>query len=357
MTNLPEPLKSILNLARWAPSGDNLQPWRFECMGADRIRLHIRFENDFYDFGGKPTRITSGVMLETLRIAASRYKCGMIWALTSETSTSLIFDITFPMTADQEEDRLAAWIERRSVNRWPYRMRALTESEKQALQSAVGDQFHIRWFETLADKWAVSRLNASAAWLRLSLPETFVIHQRIVDWNNILSPDRIPATAVGLDPLTRQLMKWVLGDWKRAAFLNRYLAGPLTPVIEMDIVPGLCCAAHFAFVCPQSASSREDTLISLGQALQRFWLTATTLGLVIQPTFASTVFSYYGEHGSDFSEKPGTMQGAKIIACKFENLYGFKSNQIPVVGRIGQALGAPPRSRSARRELTDLIYR
>ena len=296
-------------------------------------------------------------MLETLRIAASSQSRGMTWVLAFEAADVLKFEIDFPHVSALSEDPLVAWIKQRSVNRGPYQMQALTQAEKQALQSAIGSGFQIRWFETFGEKWAVTRLNARATWLRLTLPETFAIHQRIIDWENDLSPDRVPSTAVGLDPLTRRLMQWALGDWKRADFLNRYFAGPLTPVIEMDVLPGLRCAAHFAFTCPQLHTTRDETLISVGQALQRFWLTATSLGLVMQPAFATIAFAYYGERASDFSSVPGAGNKAKIIAQQFKAILGFGSEQTPFLGRIGRPLGAPPRTRSVRLALQELLYR
>lgn len=357
MIHISEPLSSILDLARWAPSGDNIQPWRFEVLGEDRLRMHIRRENDIYDFGGAATRTTSGVMLETLRIAASCHLRGMKWVLAIEEADKLQFNITFPTAPGLTEHPLAAWIKRRSVDRRPYNMQALTQEQKTALQSAVGPDFQIRWFETLAERWSITRLNARATWLRLTLPETFAIHQRIIDWDNDRSPDRVPSTAVGLDPLTRRLMRWVLSDWKRANFLNRYFAGPLTPVIEMDVLPGLRCAAHFAFTCPQAPTSRDETYLAAGQALQRFWLTAASLGLVMQPAFATIAFAYYGEGASDFSSVPGAANKAKAIAHQFDTIFGFGSEQIPFLGRIGRPLGAPPRTRSVRLALQELLYR
>ena len=357
MRPIPQPLADILELARWAPSGDNLQPWRFEILGEDRLRMHIRRENDVYDFGGAATRTTSGVMLETLRIAASRHIRGMKWALALEDSNSVVFDIEFPVSPGLTEDPLAKWIEQRSVDRRPYRMQALAEAEKRVLQSAVGSVFQIRWFETLAEKWAITRLNARATWLRLSIPETFAIHQRIIDWDNRLSPDRVPAAAVGLDPMTRRLMQWALRDWQRAAFLNRYLAGPLTPVIEMDVLPGLRCAAHFAFTCPQLLSTRDNKLIAVGQALQRCWLTCTSLGLAMQPAFATLAFAYYGEQTADFSTQPGAARKAKTIAHELGAIFGLISEQVPFLGRIGRPLEPLPSSRSTRRELSTLMYR
>ena len=207
----------------------------------------------------------------------------------------------------------------------------------------------------VAEKWAVTRLNARATWLRLIIRETFAIHQRIIDWDNDLSPDRVPAVAIGLDPMTRKLMRWILGSWKRAVFFNRYLGGPVAPVLELDIVPGMGCAAHFAFTCPQLIGSRDDTLIATGQALQRFWLTATSLGLVMQPAFATLAFTYYGERGTIFSAAPRAQAQAKALAGHFKDLFDLNSEQVSFIGRIGRPRAGTPAGRSVRRSLNSLI--
>src|SRR3954466_7856437 len=68
-------IEQILDLARWAPSGDNTQPWRFEVTGTHALTVH-GFDTRghcVYDFEGHPSQISLGALLETLRIAASSY--------------------------------------------------------------------------------------------------------------------------------------------------------------------------------------------------------------------------------------------------------------------------------------------
>ncbi|RTL16759.1 MAG: molybdopterin biosynthesis protein MoeY, partial [Rhodocyclaceae bacterium] len=48
-------MERLLERARWAPSGDNTQPWRFEVLGVDRLAIHgfdTRAEV-VYDFDGR----------------------------------------------------------------------------------------------------------------------------------------------------------------------------------------------------------------------------------------------------------------------------------------------------------------
>jgi sulfur-carrier protein adenylyltransferase/sulfurtransferase len=67
------PIEQVLDLARWAPSGDNTQPWRFEITG-DRSCIVHAFDTRrhcVYDLTGGPSQIAVGAMLETARIAAT----------------------------------------------------------------------------------------------------------------------------------------------------------------------------------------------------------------------------------------------------------------------------------------------
>ncbi len=67
------PAEQVLELARWAPSGDNTQPWRFELLGPDRFVVHGHDTRDdcVYDLDGHASQIALGALLETAAIATS----------------------------------------------------------------------------------------------------------------------------------------------------------------------------------------------------------------------------------------------------------------------------------------------
>ena len=77
----------------------------------------------------------------------------------------------------------------------------------------------------------------------------------------------------------------------------------------------------------------------------------------MQPAFATIAFAYYGEGAADFSSVPGVANKAKNIAQQFGAIFGGGSEQTPFLGRIGRPLGAPPRTRSVRLALQELLYR
>ena len=120
------PLGEILNAARWAPSGDNSQPWRFEVVGEERVIIHLAAPdaNNVYQYrDAEPTLLAGGALLESLRLAASAWGRGMRWMVETPDATAAVHRITvdfFPVEG-MEPDPLFAQLHLRSVNRRAYR--------------------------------------------------------------------------------------------------------------------------------------------------------------------------------------------------------------------------------------------
>ncbi len=142
----PQPIADILELARWAPSGDNTQPWRFEVIDDHHLIVHAFDTRDHcvYDLDGHPSQIAHGALLETLAIAASAH------GLRADVQAPTRFAGHAPRlsggadrrTAALAPDPLLPHIRQRSVQRRPMRTTPLTTAQKQALQDAVGKALH-----------------------------------------------------------------------------------------------------------------------------------------------------------------------------------------------------------------------
>src|SRR5688500_8388197 len=94
--------EQILDLARWAPSGDNAQPWRFEITAEDRIAIHGHDTRDWclYDFDGHASHMAHGALLETLRIAATTFGLDARWERRLGTpDTAPVYDVRLRATA------------------------------------------------------------------------------------------------------------------------------------------------------------------------------------------------------------------------------------------------------------------
>jgi len=345
----------ILDLARWAPSGDNTQPWRFEIVAEDHILVHGHDTRTHcvYDLDGHASQIAHGALLETLVLAAATEGFETeIRRREDSPETAPIYDVRFSARGEVSANRLAEAIERRTVQRRPMSARPIGENDKSALADSVPD-YRLMWFESFAQRLKLATFMAANAKNRLTMPEAYPTHRDVIEWNARFSEDRIPEQAVGVDPLTARLMHWALGSWDRVTFLNTWLAGTVMPRVQLDLLPGLRCGAHIALLAPRPPSGIDD-YVAAGRALQRMWLTATTLGLCIQPEMTPVIFSRYVRENRPFTQVETVHRRASRLAAQMDEWLGEEGARRTVfMGRLGY--GPEPWSRSLRKPLSSLL--
>ena len=373
------PMREILSLARWAPSGDNTQPWRFEVLSQRHLRVHGFDTRDHcvYDLDGRPSRLSVGALLETLGIAASVFGLrARIEREAGSPETSAGLRRATRAGEGLAADPLAAAIEHRCVQRRPLSTRPLSEVQKRALEAAVGPGHELIWFEGLAQRRAMAALMFRSARIRLTIEEAYRVHASVIQWKATSSEDRIPDAAVGLDPVSLVAMRWVMGSWPRARFVARYLGGTLAPRVQLDLIPGLLCGAHVVIAraaaqeearSDRSPGAQRDILaqgdaaahdldadFAAGRAVQRFWLTAETLGLRHQPEMTPLIFSRYAAEGRRFTNDEGALRTAQAVRESLDGLLGAERRARAVwIGRIGA--GPRAQARSVRLPLDSLL--
>ena len=367
-------LQEILNAARWAPSGDNSQPWRFEIIGEDSIVVHLggqdrkqeqehdqkQDQKNVYEYrDGEPTLLAGGALLESLRIAATAWGRRAEWRYvgSDDQAGPHRIAVDFVPTEAVEPDPLYAQLHLRSVNRRAYRTRKLTTFQKAALAEAAGPTLTVEWHESLAERWRMARLSGTATDIRLRIAEAFKVHQEVVDWDRAYSPDKMPSGTLGLAKSILPLMRWAMEDWSRMQRLNRW-SGTGMSQLQLDYVPAIGSAAFFTMrlVSGQPApESRVETLLGVGQAIQRFWLAATRLGLAMQPELAILAFAQYGFEDSAFTADLQARNKARSLAGRFRSTLGSNPEDIVFVGRIGVPRHRLPFARSTRLELSKLL--
>ncbi len=305
---------------------------------------------------GHASQLAVGALLETIVIAASAE--GLACELQRRPATPdthLLIDIHFEDAAGAAPDPLAPCIEQRVVQRRPMSPRPLSAAQKDVLNRALPAGYGVVWFESLAERARLARLMFDNARVRLNIPEAFPVHQAIIEWNARVSEDRIPSRAVGVDPITEKLMRWAMGSWPRIAFLNRWLLGDLPPRIQLDLLPGLLCAAHFALLAPAPVSSIDDYLHA-GRQLQRFWLTASHLGLLVQPEMTPVIFSRYHRSGQAFTAVARWREEVGVLNGRLTQLIpGHDPAALYFLGRIGTR--PLPFARSTRKPVDQLTLR
>lgn len=350
-----ETLCQILDLARWAPSGDNTQPWRFAIDGDHHLVIHGFDTRDHcvYDIDGHPSQISIGALLETICIAASGHGLSVAIERRHADETRPVFDLWLKDDPVITPSPLIPFITTRTVQRRALRTRALSAEQKSALEASVGSAYLICWREGWRLRLAAACLMFASAKIRLTTPEAYAVHKSVIEWNARFSPDRIPDQAVGLDPLTTRVTSWVMQDWRRVEFFNRYLGGTLVPRLQLDVLPALACAAHF-LIAARKAPRGIDDYVAAGRAVQRFWLTATQLGLQLQPEMTPLIFSLYARGNREFSVREESLGRARDVSAGLAQLMGDASLETAVfMGRIGS--GSSASSRSTRLDLETLL--
>lgn len=348
-------LLKILDLSRWAPSGDNTQPWQFEIINAHHANIYLtdHSTDDIYDFAGIPTLLSGGALLENIRLASAELGYTATWQCQKMNKHTHKISLNISPDKSTVKDNLFNFIPYRSVERNSLHRIPLDANCKHQLQEAVGDQFEIEWHETLKQRWHMSTLNFLSTDLRLRVPELFDVHANVIDVNHTYSRDKMPLSALGMSPFSALLTKYCLHN-KRLLNLLPCIGATYTSGIELDLVPGLLCSAHFSLFYKGNEldPSHPDIILEAGQAIQRFWLTASRLGLVIQPTLAPIIFTYYINHHIPFTNKTSLVKKAEKIATLMNDI-APKHNMV-FRGRIGLPRSLA-NSRSIRKNLEELL--
>jgi len=139
--------------------------------------------------------------------------------------------------------------------------------------------------------------------------------------------------------------------------MNAWLGGAFLASLQMDYIPGLCSSAYFSLSAPslsQQGLERRQALIAIGQSLQRFWLTATKLGLAIQPATMIPLIRHYVSAHKNFSLNSGAVEKAKKMSQRSQNILPGENGDLVFVGRIGIPL-TEKKTRSIRKSLSEMM--
>jgi hypothetical protein len=218
------------------------------------------------------------------------------------------------------------------------------------LEQAVAP-FRIVWFLTLRDRARMAALCTRNARIRLTIPEAYQVHRAVIAWHSTTSDDRMPDASLGADPLLLATMRGAMKSWKRLDRLNRW-TGTLLPRFALDFLPGVRCSAQLVLLAGQAPASLDDR-IAAGRAVQRLWLTATALGLQMQPQFTPLVFARYAREKRRFTTTDRAHERASAIASDLDHVLNRNAKRAVWLARVGPM--RPVRGRSLRLPLAALL--
>ncbi len=345
--------EDVLELARWTPSGDNSQPWRFKLTGEREFDVY-GFDTRahcVYDLDGVSSRLAHGMLLESLAIAATTRGCAThVEMPPDEAAMRLRYRVRLDAVPGLAADPLASVLGARTVQRRPMRTRTLTPAQRASLERAA-QPFRIGWFESLPARARIAALCARNARIRLTIPEAYAVHRSVIAWHATTSEDRLPDASLGANALLLAMMRTAMVSWERLDRLNRW-TGTLLPRFALDFVPGLGCSAQMVVFAERAPASLADR-VGAGRAIQRLWLTATNLGLQMQPQYTPLVFARYARDGRAFTTVAAAHAAAGSIARRLDDVLGGNADKAVWLARIGPARSV--RGRSLRLPLSKLL--
>lgn len=346
-------LENILDLARWAPSGDNTQPWRFQIISAQECRIIVNnsVENDIYDFDGKPTLISIGCLMETIRLAANHFNQAVEWKLIDNHNIDLHL---IEKQKDNDPEQLATFILYRSVNRSHYQKDPLPPLLEEHINGLMDDGYSLQLFDKNTHKEQIIHMNMLATQVRLVLKEAHHVHQKVIQWEEGKTDYGIPYNATGLSKLSIFLMRRLVNDWNKMSFINEKLGGAFFVSLELDWLPGKNTAAFLAIHAPNSLDTMTDEeLITAGMQIQRTWLYLTKMNIALQPCYMPIILAYYQRHQKVLSDNSKTTKKIARLEKEFSKI-GLTDRTI-FIARIGYAKEAVQGTRSTRLTLDELI--
>ena len=119
------------------------------------------------------------------------------------------------------------------------------------------------------------------------------------------------------------------------------------------MIPGLNSGAHFILMADKIIETVED-FIEAGRLVQRFWLTATSCGIQLQPQMTPLIFANYHRQSINFTTLKNELRATKKLTDNLTALIdGDNTGKMAFIGRIGY--GNIADYRSTRLDINKLL--
>ncbi len=351
-----DPIDRILHYAKWTPSGHNEQNCTWERLKGQSIKV-TALETTLPVNRHEKQRVTLnmlGVFLETLQQSAHffGYKLIMNNDLKKE-EKSYVLSLSFQKLS-KPVDSLGNFIKARFTDRRPFKLTKLTTAQKKALEACLDENYTVSWRETVAEKTQATHLNAKSMKLEIQHPLYYEELQSAIKLNSQFSAKRIPDKSFNFSLLTRFILRKVLPDKKLYTTMSKF-GGFVMPIIETSLIPDMCSGAHILLtrkkedVKDLKSEKFEEQAIQDGRMIQRFWLTATSLGLVLQPTFIQLAFSREPKGKTHIGNTPKFKEALESIRKLFIKTNDIEPERAMFAARLGFPKDRRVYSRSTRR--------
>jgi hypothetical protein len=340
-------MQQIVACAFNAPSGDNLQPWLVDWHdGALSVAIDRNRDLSLYNFRYRASLIALGAMLENLTIAARHFGFDAMASLGADGNDLLNARVVFKQAAPAD-DPLYPAIDQRCTNRRPYQKVPLRHGVLEALALAVPSDgvSELTFIHDTPRKRALARAASLNDGLLLEWKQ---LHDGLFDavrWTG----DEAERTRDGLFVKALELGPTALAfrmmrSWPTAKVLRLLGAKAFAPLHSYAT---FMRSAVFGFL--QMTTVTREAYVEGGRRLERLWLTATLLGVSLQPMAGTMCLLPY------LDQQPGLLsaaQRATLVKARgvYDDLLHLRTDWAPILlFRLGYDEG--PSARSLRRRV------
>jgi len=350
-------IAKIIESAVYAPSGENTQPWRFIVRG-DEIKLYNIPERDIspYNWEQKGSFVSHGAVLRNIEIAAQHFGHNAITRLFPDSKDQNYIASIVISRQGRSGENLFPFITKRCTNRKPYKNSFLDDKSKEFLLNCREEGGNAR-FLIISDSEKIKKLAVAAAENEKILFDNQKMHGFFFSHINWTSEDdekkRLGFFVKTFElPRPAEMMFRLFADWKRLEFFKK-IKFPVGTIIASANARVYAKASTIgAIVVP---STTPEDFISVGKLMQSIWLTATKLGISMQPLAGITFLRLIAQRKDgvelSVSQKQAVLDAYSIIA----ECFTIADGHIAMMFRIGFAdaptacaLRLPPRLERAK---------
>lgn len=294
----------LLRAAAQAPSWYNCQPWRFQAAdGCIDINLDDRADGSLYGWRNLNATLACGAALENMVVAAKGR--GLAVAIKEFPDSSHPRHVAHVEFSRQEQgkDELRPWWEhleesiwRRHTNTLMFKEAPLDADALNALETAIKGfpQVSLHMALSHEEKQRVFVAASTAEQVRFARRDLHEQLHRMIRWSKVeAEKNRTGYTlpSMGACGIGETFFR-VTRPWAVMRLMNSL--GAYKDQAKRACLGLLNCSAVGLLVVNGSTSNE---ILASGRALERLWLTATNLGLDLQPHSVITLFHWIWQDG------------------------------------------------------------
>ena len=336
--------KPLLEKARWAPSGDNGQPWRIipgYCEFSAQVVLDKIQKLAFLDFQGEASRIAVGGFLENLRVVATCHEYVLrIGDIAGSKPDDFSVNICLEPMGHMKIDPLANFVGHRHSNRKPQPTKPLPTTIIQTLEAASENGV---WAKFISDRKKIGILADAVAmadrvrFTHRNCHEEFHEKVRWTKQEAVENPAGFSVETFEINSIeklalkaTRKFQVLRLADrWFRMG--NVAANAARRQVVNSSAIGALI-----------GNPTAKSFWINVGRSLQRSWLQATAHGLGFQvlavAPFLSRRLRLEGEGGF----KPWQSKCLGDVDSLLNQVFG--DHEVAIMFRVGPTQPASART-------------